>query len=201
MRTNYVMIDFESVQPSDLALLDAAHFRVMVFVGANQARIATDFAEAMQKLASRGEYLRISGSGRNALDFHIAFHIGRIAAAEPDSFFHVISKDTGFDPLIEHLKGRKVFAARSATIAEIPILKAAAAAPLSERAAAVITDLQRRGAARPKTVQTLMNTISAVFQKQLADADVRALFDALVSRRIVRVEGENVSYQLGVRAA
>lgn len=199
VRTNYVMIDFESVQPSDLALLDAEHFRVMVFVGATQTRIATDFAEAMQKLASRGEYLRISGSGRNALDFHIAFHIGRIAAADPDSFFHVISKDTGFDPLIDHLKGRKVFAARSAAIAEIPILRAAA--PLCERTAAVITDLQRRGAARPKTVRTLMNTISAVFQKQLADGEVRALFDGLVSRRVIRVEGENVSYQLGVRAA
>src|SRR5690606_40973713 len=59
-------------------------------------------------------YVRISGSGRNALDFHIAFHIGLIAAAERDVFFHVISKDSGFDPLITHLKGRKVFAARSA---------------------------------------------------------------------------------------
>lgn len=201
MRTNYVMIDFESVQPSDLALLDAEHFRVLVFVGANQPRIATDFAEAMQRLASRGEYVRISGSGRNALDFHIVFHIGLIAAAERDAFFHVISKDTGFDPLIAHLKGRKVFAARSATIADIPILKADAASPLSGRTAAVITDLQRRGAARPKSVRTLMNTISAVFQKQLADAEVQALFDGLVSRRIVQVKGESVSYELGVRAA
>lgn len=201
MRTNYVMIDFESVQPSDLALLDAEHFRVKAFVGANQTRIATDFAEAMQGLGSRAEYVRISGSGRNALDFHIAFHIGLIAAAERDVFFHVISKDTGFDPLITHLKGRKVFAARSAAIADIPILKAPAAAPLCERTSAVITDLQRRGAARPKTVRTLMNTISSMFQKQLAEEEVRTLFDGLVNRRIVRVDGESVSYQLGVRAA
>jgi len=195
------MIDFESVQPSDLALLDAEYFRVLVFVGANQTRIATDFAEAMQRLALRGEYVRISGSGRNALDFHIAFHIGLIAAAERDVFFHVISKDTGFDPLIAHLKGRKVFAARWAAIADISILKADGASPLYSRTAAVITDLQRRGAARPKSVRTLINTISAVFQKQLADAEVQALFDGLVSRRIVRVEGESVSYELGVRAA
>ena len=201
MRTNYVMIDFESVQPSDLALLDAEHFRVMVFVGANQTRIATAFAEAMQKLASRGEYLRISGSGRNALDFHIAFHIGRIAVAEPEAYFHVISKDTGFDPLIEHLKGRKVLAARSATIAEIPLLRAALSTSLAERTAAVVTHLQRCPELRPQSARALRNAIGTLFHKQLSDEDLSTLFDALVSRGVVKAEGSKLQYELSIRAA
>ena len=37
-RTNYVLIDYENVQPTDLALLREGPFKVKVFLGANQAR-------------------------------------------------------------------------------------------------------------------------------------------------------------------
>ncbi|MEA3275850.1 MAG: PIN domain-containing protein [Pseudomonadota bacterium] len=53
------------------------------------------------------------------LDFHIAFHIGRLSATDPNSCFHIISKDTGFDSLIEHLKTRKIYAQREKDLAEI----------------------------------------------------------------------------------
>lgn len=31
-------------------------------------------------MRERAEYIRISGNGSNALDFHIAFHIGELSA-------------------------------------------------------------------------------------------------------------------------
>jgi len=195
------MIDYESVQPSDLSMLEPEHFRAMVFVGATQSRVPVDLARALQKMGPRGDYVQITGNGKNALDFRIAFHIGLLAATEPEAYFHVISKDTGFDPLIEHLKCRKILASRSPDVSEIPILKAGSSTSLSARVAEVIRDLQRRGTARPKTVRTLLNTIAAVFHKQLEPAEIQALFEDLVSRRIVRIDGESVSYELGVRAA
>ena len=76
MRTNYVLIDYENVQPTSLAGLDAEHFRVLVFVGASQNKLTFDTAAAVQKLGARAEYIKIAGNGSNALDFHIAFHIG-----------------------------------------------------------------------------------------------------------------------------
>lgn len=33
-RTNYVLIDFENVQPEAMSMLDHEHFKVLVFVGA-----------------------------------------------------------------------------------------------------------------------------------------------------------------------
>jgi len=39
MRTNYVLIDFESVQTTSLELLTKEHFKVIVFVGANQGKL------------------------------------------------------------------------------------------------------------------------------------------------------------------
>ena len=72
MKTNYVLIDYENVQPATLAILDQEHFRIIVFVGANQAKITFEVASALQPMGTRAEYVRISGNGANALDFHIA---------------------------------------------------------------------------------------------------------------------------------
>lgn len=135
MKTNYVLIDFENVQPESIAALDAEHFHVIVFCGANQTKVGLDLAAAMQKMGARARYLQIAGNGSNALDFHIAFYIGELATRDPAAFFHIISKDTGFDPLIAHLKSRKILSARSKSIADMPIFKAPAADPSTTQTA------------------------------------------------------------------
>ena len=68
-------------------------------------------------------------AGVNPLNFHLAFHLGRRLAEVPGGFFHVISKDTGFDSLIRHSKARKVFSAPSASKEEMPCFSAATPAP------------------------------------------------------------------------
>ncbi len=107
MRTNYVLIDLENVKPAAFELLNHDHFRVMVFAGSNQPKVPVDFADSLQRLGGKTGYIMISGNGPNALDFHIAYYIGRLAAENPNAYFHIISKDTGFDPLIRHLKTQK----------------------------------------------------------------------------------------------
>ena len=115
--TNYVLIDFENLQPKNLELLEGRPFKVFVFVGANQTKVPVKLAKALQSLGSNGEYIEISGSGQNALDFHIAYYIGRLAADDPKGHFHIISRDRGFDPLIRHLNGKNLDARREADLA------------------------------------------------------------------------------------
>lgn len=122
-RINYVLIDHENVQPTDLKLLDREDVRLWVFVGAGQTKLSSELAIQMQAMRERADYVRISGNGSNALDFHIAFYIGQLSREDPRGFFHIISKDTGFDPLVEHLKARKIFACRSASISAMPLFK------------------------------------------------------------------------------
>jgi hypothetical protein len=196
MRTNYILIDYENVQPSSLAGLDAEHFRVIVFVGANQSKLTFDTAAAVQKLGARAEYIKISGNGSNALDFHIAFYMGRIAAGDPTAFFHIISKDTGFDPLIQHLKERKIFASRPKEVGDIPLLKASNSKSTPEKMDVVLANLQQRGASRPRTVKTLTSTISSLFQKQLCDDDLTALLEALEGEGLIATSGNKVTYSL-----
>lgn len=196
MKSNFVLIDYENVQPEAMSALVEEHFNVIVFVGANQAKVSFEVASALQQLGDRAQYIKISGNGSNALDFHIAFYIGELASRHPNAFFHIVSKDTGFDPLIQHLKTRKILAGRSKNVVDIPIVKAASSKSPSERIEIIVADLKRRGSAKPRTVKTLSSTIQALFQKQLSDEDVTGLVNGLNKKGIVKTTGTKVSYSL-----
>jgi len=72
LQTSYVLIEYENVQPGNLAILANHLFKVFVFVGANQANVTYELAAAMQGLGDNAKYIKISGNEKNALDFHIA---------------------------------------------------------------------------------------------------------------------------------
>ena len=196
MKTNYVLIDYENVQPDAMAVLNEEHFKVIVFVGANQAKVSFDVASALQQMGERAEYIKISGNGPNALDFHIAYYLGSLATKEPDAYLHIVSKDRGFDPLINHLKTKKIFACRSEDVADIPIVKASNSNSPSEKTAAIVADLKRRGTAKPRTVKTLTSTISSMFQKQLPEQELESLLNALREQGLITITGTKVSYSL-----
>lgn len=195
-RTNYVLVDFENVQPKDIGLLKDGPFKVKVFLGPNQPKIPVSLAAALQSLGESAEYIILETAGNNALDFHIAYYIGALSAAEPTAFFHVISKDSGFDPLLKYLKGKKIFALRSTCIADIPYFKPSLPATPEAQVEAVISDLVRRKASKPRTQKTLLSTLHALFKKELSEQQLAGLFSELCKRGIVKVEGTKVSYAL-----
>lgn len=59
MVTNYVLIDFENVQPTNLAILAKHSFKIYVFVGASQCKIPFDLASALQALGENAKYIKI----------------------------------------------------------------------------------------------------------------------------------------------
>ncbi|MFN4263329.1 MAG: PIN domain-containing protein [Thioalkalivibrionaceae bacterium] len=195
-RTNYVLVDFENVQPKDIGLLKAGPFKVKVFLGPNQSKIPVSLAAALQSLGESAEYIILETAGNNALDFHIAYYIGFLSAAEPTAFFHIISKDSGFDPLLKYLKGKKIFAHRSTCIADIPYFKPSLPSAPEAQVRAVIDDLVRRKASKPRTQKTLLSTLHALFKKELSEQQLAALFAELCKRGVVKVEGTKVSYAL-----
>ncbi len=107
-----------------------------------------------------------------------------------------MSKDTGFDPLIQHLKAKKILASRSKDVTEIPIVKAACSKSPAERLEVVIADLQRRGASKPRTLKTLASTINSIFQKALSENEVEALLAALQMQGVLTVTENKVAYSL-----
>lgn len=195
-RTNYVLIDFENLQPSSLDLLTLECVRVLVFVGASQAKIPFDVAASLQRLGTRVEYVKIGGNGPNALDFHIAYYIGTLSAADPTASFHVISKDTGFDPLIRHLRERTILVARCTTIIGLPFVRVVVAPLIEERSALVLKRLRDMAANRPRTVAALGKMIGIWFKKTLSQGEVMAILQELEKRDVLAIDGPRVYYAI-----
>ena len=195
-KTNYVLVDFENVQPKDIGLLKDGPFKVKLFLGPHQSKVPVTLATALQALGSNAEYVLLEKAGNNAVDFHIAYYIGVLSSQDPTAFFHIISKDGGFDPLIEHLKRRKFFAHRSTCIADIPYFKPALAAITEAQVDTAVTDLIRRKAAKPRTQKSLLSTLHALFKKELSEQQLSQLLAELCTRGVVKVEGTKVTYDL-----
>jgi PIN domain len=195
VKKTYVLIDYENVQPEAMAALEREHFIVIVFVGANQAKVTYEVASVLQRMGDRATYIKIAGTGSNALDFHIAYYIGQLSAIEPDANFYIVSKDAGFDPLIQYLKNKKIFSSRVKTILELPLVKLETSQSAPDRVSAVIVNLAKSGA-KPRTRKTLASTINSWFQKSLSEAEVERIIAELIKKGIVGVNESRVSYHL-----
>jgi len=193
---NYVLIDFENVQPRNLELLTDYPCQILVFIGANQTRLPRQVVVAMQTLGEKAEYVEIDGSGPNALDFHIAYYIGRIAQKDPSGHFHIVSKDKGFDPLIRHLRSRNLRARREKDLAEIPELRISTKTSMDEKVDRIVRNLADRRQSRPRKVKTLQNTINNLMTEKLDEKGLDELVAEMKKRKLIVVKGTNVSYQL-----
>ena len=218
MPTNYVLVDFENVQPDSLAALATGQFRVKVFVGASQAkgRISFELVHSMQELGANAEYVKIARTGKNAVDMHIAYYVGRLLEKEPSAVVHIVSRDTDFDPLIEYLHAKGSVCKRVKSIAEIPKQVAARAAmpapkgvkhtphvpsprrPHAEKLAPIIKHLHSLSG-KPGTSKKLSQTIANYFKQhggELPDKIVALLIDELVRLKYVSQVNGKVSYHL-----
>ena len=224
LKLQYVLIDYENVYVKSLALLQGERFRVRVFLGKSNTKIHSDLAIAMQKMGERADYIMLESSGSNALDFHIAYYLGILVTADPTASFHIISKDRGFDPLVEHLKTRSIDAARAASIETMTCFDSASRAIANEprlakkekpvkkskvttathklspaveaQIRAVVENLNNRKSARPTKLVTLLNTIHAKIGKERPLAEAEAVRDILISRNYVLLDGAKVTYDL-----
>lgn len=194
----YILIDFENVQPSDFDLIKNRPIRVKLFLGANQSRIPVALAASLQSLGESVEYVMITAAGKNALDFHITFYAGLLLATDPAASLFIVSKDTGFDPLLKHLVMKGLSVRRVSSIDAILSHRAANEIQIEPASIidAVIADLVRRKAAKPRTTKTLLSTIRALFKKELSEDQASELLAELCARGKIKINETKVSYSL-----
>lgn len=195
MATKFVLVDFENHRLKEVGALNGGALKVKIFVGADQVKIPLDLARTLQVFGPDAEYIRIDGNGSNALDFHIAFYIGRLAALTPGAEFYVVSKDKGFDPLIRHVNALGISCRRAETIADI-LMPGKRTAPTGDRVDAVIDNLAKRKAAKPRTLKTLRTSLRAFFANQLGDEAIESVIQQLTKRRVIRIVDDRIEYQL-----
>jgi len=105
---NHVFVDFENVHKVDLSIIGRKSVCFTLLVGAKQTKIDATLVETLMEHAASTHLVRLTSSGKNALDLTLAYNLGRAVLADPTAYFHIVSKDTDFDPLIEHLRSRHI---------------------------------------------------------------------------------------------
>jgi hypothetical protein len=149
MPLTHILVDFENVQPSavDIGMVRGDELRLCIFRGPGQMKYAADVAEAWQPLGAHVTFVRCAKAGRNAVDMHIAFHLGALVAGQQAAQASsrelprlvIVSRDTDFDPLLLHIQSLGFEAQRVATLraalgAQVPAA-AAPRAPAAKKAA------------------------------------------------------------------
>lgn len=206
MSTKYALIDLENVQPSSLQKIKNEGYQLKIFVGANQSKINVELAEEIQQFGENAQYIRLQNSGKNALDFHIAFYMGQISSSETGCQFLVVSKDTGYDPLLKHMRGMGIKANRTgiASTPSTPATKPAIATTkktpaqmsMAERVQFARQYLQKAGKAKPAKHKTLVTALSSAFQKKLGELAITDLINELTKQGVVIDNQGSITYKL-----
>jgi hypothetical protein len=190
----YLYIDYENVQDVKVEAIQETT-KVSIIVGENQTKVPIDLVQATQPFGDSVEWIRVNGKGRNALDFFIAFFLGRDAAADSSKTFTIYSKDTGYDPLIKHLNKNGIKARRIVSFQQLCENK-----PISidEAGTKKVKDSLIKVAAnkRPKKRSSLAGFIASHL-KDTPQQDIHNIIEDLFIRKIVYEENGLLKYSIG----
>jgi hypothetical protein len=196
---NHVFVDYENVRDFDVSLLGSRKACFTLLLGAQQTKLNVALVEKLMEHAESVQLVRLTSQGKDALDFTLAYYLGRAAITDPTAYFHIVSQDTGFDPLIAHLKSRHVHAHRHADFTTLtfgaakPVIPAAA-----DPLACVVEHLRKSAKQRPKTKKRLATYLLARLGNATTEAEVAALIESLCKGGLVTVDEKGaVIYHLG----
>lgn len=125
------------------------------------------------------------------------YEISRQALADPLGFFHVVSKDKGFDALVKHLHAEKIMAARIERFADIPVLIDGSRLAVPELVERYRSRLERNQGSLATRKKTLLSQINGHFGKQLDEPKLEAVVAELIKQKLLAVSPTGaVSYPL-----
>jgi hypothetical protein len=197
---NHVFVDYENVHAVDPTIVGSKMVHVSLLLGAKRTKLDATVVEKLMQHVATVEMIRLTSPGRNALDFALAYYLGRAVLADPGGYFHIVSKDKGYDALIEHLRSKHIFARRhedfttlrfSATgkpSAATPPVAAFAAKPsatpktpasLGELETRVLEYLRKPTTKRPRTENKLVSHLISHLGKKVTEAEVLRLVEML----------------------
>ena len=190
-----LLIDFENVQKIDLDYLGRKDCKVCIFIGSSQNKLPFDLVRSAQKLGPKVEWIKIDGTGSNALDFHIAYYLGTQVSKNPDNEYLILSKDKGFDPLIRYIIKQKVICKRITTITEIDPAKQSRES--SREYQKVVGNLRKiEKAKRPRNKMTLKKHIRTIIGKSGTEEMFEQIILRLIQEKIITDGEGKIDYAL-----
>jgi hypothetical protein len=198
---NHVFVDFENVHKIDLAVIGSESVSFTLLAGPRQTKLDPSLVEKLFEHAVSVQLVRLTSAGKNALDFTLAYYVGRAVAADPTGCFHIVSKDAGYDPLIKHLRSRRISAKRHESFDTLPFAGPAKPAVPNPPASArktksqpqpkseadnhdawkdrVVERFRSHPAARPRTQKRLVSLLKSQGGHKVTEAEAESLIELL----------------------
>lgn len=184
-----------------------------LMMGAKQTKLDTDLVERSVEHAASVKLVRMKSSAKDAVDFALAYYLGQAVLAEPGGCFHVISKDGGYDPLIEHLRERQIKVYRHGSCADLAFgwpgktetKKAVKKKAVKKKATAkkavgenvgpvgvwterVVENFEDHPKARPGRRKTLATKVGNLIKQAAEGEEVEAVIERMVSEGLVEID-------------
>jgi|TARA_R100000049_G_C1955000_1_gene107668 hypothetical protein len=177
----WAFIDYENI--GNLGKVNLSDYdRVIVFLGAKQPKL--DFAETKYDKPINMVVVQLKACQANNLDFHLAYYLGKYdGQAERSVAFEVISNDSGFSPLIAHIKA-------SGRVCKQ--VKVAGASGDTEKLIKNLSAKPREK--RPQKVTALRNHIASHLRIQGNEMAIQKAVNQLVQEKFLTVSDTGVEY-------
>lgn len=212
---NLYFIDFENIQNFAYESLNKNEDMVVIFVGHVQSKINFDIVSKTQKLGDSVHWIKMAGSGRNSLDFHIAYYLGYFISAQEEKSnkckVFIVSNDGDYDVLIKHIQENGIQCERITTKVNEQLdrplemtIKVEKSTPIekhklhehSEVLDHLLSSLKKQDKLkRPRTLKTLSNHIVAQYKNKKDGLSAEKVLDLLISNKKISVNNDRITYK------
>ncbi len=174
-----IMIDYENIQGLTLNSLDPDIVDVWFFVGKSQNKIPFELVESTQSFGSALRWIKIEGNGKNNLDFHMVFELGRLSMEKENTGeIYLLSKDKGFDSVVQYSNRLGLKVKRIVNLSQMPASDQRS--PKSNHTDAVVINLSKIPAPRrPRTKLSLETHLKNTFSGRMDEKDIETIMEQL----------------------
>lgn len=192
---NHIFLDFENVHEIDLSIFDGKTVHFTLLVGVQKKNLDCSVVEGLIQNSAAVNLVKLERNGKNALDFALAYYVGRAAVTDPTAYFHIISKDKGYDAMIEHMRERSLQIRRHDGFAELKkCWKKIAEKEMNAHHGLVPRALEMLSKNKPKNKVKLMKRLQNHFNE--SEAVIARLIGKLEQDGWLKIgENEKVEYR------
>lgn len=198
---HYIFIDFENTQDIKLSLLKDKPAKLLMLLGSKQNNLPVALVKQLIEYKEQVHLIEVNVGGKNALDFVLAYYLGQFVCQNPQNNYYILSKDKGYDALVNHLKVNKVKVQRYDDLIQIPLFgqQSIAATPENESSPfdRLTKLLKQSSRNRPAKRNSLITYTDSAFAKKLSTHEVTNLISQLQQKKVISFDEHNkVTYHL-----
>lgn len=180
----FYLVDYENVTTDGLQGIDwrTSADEIIIFYSEHADRLSFDLHQRINESKAQITYIKVAACKKNALDFQLVTYLGYLIARHPNDSFYIISKDNGFQNVVNFWADRNVTVTQLGALDELPQVSKEPKQPKKEKAqsspkkdklqsqvekifadsetSALVVDCLRRS----KSKQELHNNLAAAFR-------------------------------------